>query len=249
MAMRLHELEHARHRLIASVSHELRTPLTVIRGHAYTLGRGEGDERRRQKFELIDAEVERLARMIDDLLAAATLRVAPVKLALGDTSLRQLLTEAVARFQLTAHRSGVDIVVDSLPHTCNVRIDSCRIEQVVANLLANAIAHAPTGSKVRVSVEIHGRHVRLAIANGGDPIPPELLPHIFEPFVQGAQSTGSVGLGLAIACGLVKAHGAHLNVRSGASETRFWFDLPLEGAPSVPARPSGVRAELGWVAT
>lgn len=238
MAERLHELESSRQRLIASVSHELRTPLTVIRGHAFTLGRGEHDSRRRQRFELIDGEVERLARLIDDLLTAATLRAAPVRLQRERHELGTLLASAGERFTLAARRAGIELSI-RVPGGIGVVVDARRIDQVVGNLLSNAIAHAPAGGHVELvaaPVGGEGQQVRVHVRNDGDPIPQPLQERIFEPFVQGERPTGSVGLGLSIAHDLVAAHGSELHVRSGDGGTDFWFELQQAAAVKRAAR-------------
>lgn len=227
MAAQLEQLEVSRRQLLASVSHELRTPLTIIRGHAYTLSRGESDRKRSERFELIDQETQRLAELIEDLLLAATLQAAPLGVDRESACMRELAADLVLRFQPMAAEHGVRVRLRARREELSAAIDSRRIEQVIGNLLSNAIAHAPGGSTVELSVRASADLVRCAVSNGGRAIPLEEQATITEPFVQGARSTGSVGLGLSIAADLLSAHGAKLCLRSSANRTVFWFDLPL----------------------
>lgn len=228
MADHLQELERARRKMLASVSHELRTPLTIIRGHTFTLGRHEQDERRRGQFELVDREIERLTGMIDDLLAAAALQASPVVIEARPTSADALLRSAVERFRERAAERHVEVVARA--DDAVVRADRLRLDQVLGNLLANAIAHAPADSTVELRATCDSDEVVFSVRNGGEPIPSSLLPEIFEPFIQGTRRTGSVGLGLSIARDIVAAHGAQLQVRSDEAGTLFWFSLTMEDA-------------------
>lgn len=236
MAERLQLLDTTRERMLASVSHELRTPLTVIRGHAFTLGRGECNQHRVDQFALIDTESERLTTMIDELLSAATLRAAPIELDRRDELAGSLIEGISQRFASLSSRREVILHCGTNCNDERVAVDRARLDQVIGNLVSNAIAHAPSGSTVEVSARLRGSSgLRVMVRNAGAEIAPERLPMIFEPFVQGDEPTGSVGLGLSIARDLVRAHGARLDVSSRDGRTEFWFDLQLipEGARSV----------------
>lgn len=226
MAQRLEDLELSRKRMLAVVSHELRTPLTVMRGEAYTLSRTETDERRLRKYKLIDAESERLAALIDDLLTAATLRATRINLHRENIAVDTLLDGIESRFVRAAADVGVVLQCDNGDRLGELSVDRRRFEQIVSNLITNAISHAPNASTVMVRAVRRATVVRFSVRNGGPAINQNLLNSIFEPFAQGERPTGTVGLGLAIARDLARAHGGDLAVRSKDGNTTFWFDLP-----------------------
>lgn len=229
MAERLQSLEQSRHRLLASVSHELRTPLTVLRCTAYSLGRGEQDELRRERFALVDQEAERLAAMIDDLLTAATLRARGARLNRERCDVEPLLQEVAARFRESATSRGVQVRIAAAQDARGlaVPVDRQRFAQVLGNLVDNAVRHARPGSAVTVGAErSSGQVVRIYVENKGEDIPPDLVGDLFDPFVQAdPHKSGAVGLGLSIARELVSAHSSDLMVHSEGGTTRFWFDL------------------------
>lgn len=150
LAARLEELQQARSRLIAAVSHELRTPLTIIRGHAFTLSREETDAVRSQRFTLIDAEAERLAKLIDDLLEAASHQVQPARLSIVEVSLKCVLTRAVDRHGEVAVAEGVRLHLDDAVDEVSVIADLGRVEQILDNLITNAIRHATPEGRVTI---------------------------------------------------------------------------------------------------
>ncbi len=227
MACQLQVLEQSRHELIAAVSHELRTPLTIIRGHAFTLGRSEQDARRLQSYALIDEECERLARMISQLLDAAALQVREPDMVADTVDLGALVQRASRRFARQASECRVRIRVD-LPDVVPVvvRADEDRICQVVDNLLANAVRHAPTGSSVVLRVRrSDASHIAMSVIDHGEGISSCMQERIFTPFVQGDGVRGALGLGLSIARQIVRAHGSDLVVTSHPGRTEFAFVL------------------------
>lgn len=234
MAAELNRLESARQKLLATVSHELRTPLTVIRGHAFTLGRNERDHARRDRFALIDSESARLAALIDDLLQAATLQAQPVRLERRQVAPRQLLGACAERFREASQHKDVQVRTVAKTGRRTVSVDIERFGQVASNLVSNAIAHAPAGSVVQLRALARQSSIRISVVNGGPGIEPERVGDLFEPFVQGRAPTGAVGLGLAIASELVRAHGSELKVRSRDGRTEFWFDLPSHQSGVAP---------------
>jgi signal transduction histidine kinase len=235
MAARLCDLDASRHQLLASVSHELRTPLTVIRGQAYTLSRTESDPQRAEKFELIEQESQRLALLIDDLLTASTMRATPIKLAPQLLDCEVALQATALRFRAQAEQRDIAIEVKRSGDQAIVAADRGRFDQILGNLVSNAIAHAPPHSTVHLTSNHSGGSVRVGVANSGPGIPTHAIDRIFEPFEQGDQPTGAVGLGLTVARELVRAHGGTLAVRSRRNATEFWFTLPIARAHFGPA--------------
>lgn len=233
MAERLERLEQARRRLLACVSHELRTPLTIIRGHAYTLTRHERDVLRRDRLELIDAEAERLAALIEDLVDASSLHAGSVRLSVEPFDLVALARDQAERFTEEALQRGLRIRIRASRATVMAMVDPARLGQVLANLLANAVRHAEADGHVDVSIEAPDAGAcAIVVANRGEAIPAELAIGIFEPFVQGAGRSGRVGLGLAIAHALMSAHGGSLTLdvdRAARGDVRFTCEVPTGG--------------------
>lgn len=241
MASRLQRLERARQEFIAGVSHELRTPLTVARGHAFTLRRGEHNEQRARRLALVESEIDRVAALVDDLLVAATLRIRQPQLGRRALEVTSLLEAAAARFELRAAERGVRVRAMVPRGNLMLEVDEPRMQQVLGNLLGNAVRHAHEGTEVVVGARRRpGGVLRLAVRNTGDPVPDTLHARLFEPFAQGAERPGAAGLGLAIARELVHAHNAALQWRSMNGVTEFWFDLPL-AASSPRGRVSALR--------
>ncbi|MCW2923189.1 MAG: yclK [Thermoleophilia bacterium] len=268
MAARLERLEQARRRLLACVSHELRTPMTIIQGHAFTLARSEDDVVRRGRLEMMQEEAGRLAGLVEDLVDAASLSAGSVRLRPERGDLGELARAARDRFTEEAGRRGVAITCRVDRRRVPVDVDVQRIEQVLANLVANAVRHADPGSEVELEVRSGrgaGAPREVVVRNVGDAVPSELAERIFEPFVQCGASPGRVGLGLAIAQGLVDAHGGTLAVEQGPCggapsracvEFRFSLPRPVRRGEAAaaeqlvrpaPRRP-GVRRSRGLVA-
>lgn len=247
MAERLERMEATRRTLLAGVSHELRTPLTIIAGHAFTAARGEADPARRARLELVQEEARRLGVLVGDLLAASSLSAGSISLAPEPLDLRPLVRSAVARFGGLADEQGVVVRVDAGRRPVLVEGDAARLDQVLCNLLANAIRHAPRDTGVEVAVGVRGGSCTVDVANVGAPIPEALAASIFEPFVQGQARRGSLGLGLSIASGLVAAHGGSLVLaeRGTSGRIRFRCSLPLlRGAAGH--RQRSAAAASGW---
>ncbi|MCW2920261.1 MAG: hypothetical protein JWL76_135 [Thermoleophilia bacterium] len=250
MAERLEHLEQARRRMLACVSHELRTPLTIIQGYAFTLARHEQDVVRRDRLELVQAEATRLAGLIEHLVEAASLHAGGVRLRIDRCDLAQLVRDEVDRFEEEAAMRGLRLEVATPAGATPVNVDIFRIGQVLTNLLANAVRHATPDSAVAVSVDVRrGEPARIVVENRCDPIPDEVVEHAFEPFVQGAARTGSVGLGLAIVHAIVVAHGGRVHLDADAARAgaaRFTIELPAiaRHAQAARTRRAGRRAAI-----
>ena len=226
---RLRQLEIVRADFVANVSHELRTPLTAIRGYAETLLHGALDQREKavQFLGVIDRQSRRLARLIDDLLSLSDLELGRTELHRYPTSIASLV-EGVFE-TLRPHAAGRAIVLESTmaPDLPKLRVDRDRMEEVLVNLVENAIKYSGEGTSVRVSagVAADGRGIEVAVSDQGIGIPERDIPRITERFyrVDKARSRelGGTGLGLAIVKHIVQAHGGELRIESrvGAGTT------------------------------
>lgn len=236
MAERLERLDQARRRTLACVSHELRTPLTIIRGHAYTLARTEQVSARRDRLELVQGETVRLADLIEDLVEASTLYSGSARLATEPRDLVDLVRATVTRFDDRARERDIQLELTTARPTVPANVDPGRLDQMLANLLVNAIRHTEAGSIVRISVSLDSpdEHPVIAVVNLGC-IEPGLAETIFEPFVQGEHRAGRIGLGLTITHALAAAHGGMLQLaRTGMSDGEVEFRIVLPAL--LPAR-------------
>jgi len=168
--------------------------------------------------ELIDDEVTRLAALVDDLLASASATQEVVVLDRAPTDVQTLLQAAARRFEGAAREREVQVTIAAASDLPRIYVDAARMHQVIGNLVANALAHAPRGSAVALSASVPftGHGVMLSVTNAGPGIEPSRLPTVFEAFAQGKRPTGSVGLGLTIVREFVRAHGGTVDVSSGS---------------------------------
>lgn len=233
MTARLQLSEEQRRRLLADVTHELRTPLAVVQGNLEALLDGVYPADETHLAPILE-ETRVLARLVDDLRTLSLAESGVLKLQREPTDLAILITEAVASFRASAQAAGITLrteIADDLPL---VEIDPARLREVLSNLTANALRYTPPGGIVTVSAALDRAAARLAItvADTGQGIAPEALPHIFDRFYKSEDSRGS-GLGLAIAKNLVAAHGGEISAASEPGKgTTIRVTLPLEEGKS-----------------
>jgi len=216
---------------VANVSHELRTPITSLRGYAETLLEGglEDAEHRAGFVQVIRDQAARLATLVDDLLTLADLERRGAKVERKPIDLRELVERQVAAFRPTAARAGLALRAEPgkpLP----LRGDGARIEQVIANLLDNAVKYTDEGT-ITVTAGETGDRVWCEVADTGPGIPDEDKPRLFERFyrVDKARSRekGGTGLGLSIVKHIISLHGGEVSLESKlGSGSTFRFELP-----------------------
>lgn len=216
---------------VANVSHELRTPLTSLRGYAETLlDGGLQDEARREGFvRVIRDQAERLQALVDDLLSLAELERPEAALRRERFDLRELLARQLAVFHAAAERGGLKLALEG-EGPVEVTADRSRLEQVIANLLDNAIKYTERGA-VTVRVGFDASRAWCEVADTGPGIPLEDQPRVFERFyrVDKARSRdkGGTGLGLSIVKHIVGLHGGEVSLRSEPGEgSAFRFEIP-----------------------
>jgi signal transduction histidine kinase/ActR/RegA family two-component response regulator len=221
---------------LSIVSHELRTPLNAILGWGTMLRQGALDAvRARRATEAIVTNATRQARLIDDLLDVSRIIAGRVSLDLQELELGDLIRGAVEAMLPTAAQRSVELHVDHLPRV-RVVADPQRLQQVFGNLLANAVKFTPHGGRVTVDGSIDDGVARVRVSDTGCGVEPDVLPHIFERFRQGNNSTartvGGLGLGLFIVRRIVEALQGQVLVESagkGAGAT-FTVALPVSNA-------------------
>lgn len=237
MAVTLEDVEHRRRELVSDLTHELRTPLTVVRGYLEELSDGR-IEATPAVYQSLTKETKRLERLINDLqeLSKAEAGYLPIKLQPVD--LRPLLEGLVQKFSDQLLEDGPKLRLECPNHLPIVLADIDRVEQVLVNLIGNALTYTESGSiTVHSWAEPEGGKVLaprlwIAVTDTGVGIAPEDLPHVFERFWRAEKSrnqhTGGTGIGLAISQRLVKLQGGEIVVESqlGVGST-FRFYLPL----------------------
>ncbi|MCI7124920.1 MAG: cell wall metabolism sensor histidine kinase WalK [Agathobaculum sp.] len=216
------KLDEARREFVANVSHELRTPLTNIHSYTETLLDAAGDippETEKQFLGVISSESDRMARIVTDLLTLSKLDYGRMELRMTRFSLGDMLKNVAGAMKLTAENSGHELTVDA-PDTLPALVgDRERLEQVVANILSNAVKYTPSGGHIRLSACAHGQsHVRITVEDDGVGIPEADVPRLFERFYRvdkaRSRAAGGTGLGLAIAKEIVQQHEGRIALAS-----------------------------------
>ena len=226
------ETEQMRSSLLSSVSHDLRTPLAVMTGAASTLLEDTIDaSTRRELTESILQEAQRLNRLVRNLLDMTRLEAGAVRVKKEWQPLEEVVGAALNRLEdaLSERRVSTELPRD-LPQ---VPLDAVLIEQVLLNLLENALKYTPAGSPLEIRAEARAGGVEVTVADRGPGIPPAEQQRIFDKFYRASGApVGGAGLGLAICRGIIMAHGGRLFVQNregGGAE--FKFQLPIEGQP------------------
>jgi two-component system phosphate regulon sensor histidine kinase PhoR len=237
----LRRLETVRTEFVANVSHELRTPLTAIHGYLETLLGGglEEPEHARRFLEIVFRHTERLGRLLDDLTDLSDIELGRVRLEPGPVAVGEVVASVLGIMGRRAGTRGVTLGAAELADLPEVTADHDRLEQILLNLVDNAVKYTDAGGRVTVSARrLDGDVVEIAVADTGVGIPPADLPRITERFyrVDKARSRelGGTGLGLAIVKHLVIAHGGELHIDSEPGRgTTVRFTVPVAGRPAA----------------
>ncbi len=243
MAASLEGAEAERRRMIADVSHELRTPLTVIEGTVDGIQDGVFPADK-EHLDAIREQTALLTRLTADLRDLSLADSGQLRLHLAATDIKDVLQRSLLTFAAPAGSKGIGLGSDLAPDLPRVEIDAARMDQVLGNLITNAIRHTPAGGRITVSARaIEGDRARgvdspsvlVSVADTGEGIAPEHLPHVFDRFYRVEESRsrgdGGAGLGLAIVRQMVQAHGGTVWVESqpGRGST-FRFALPVRSS-------------------
>jgi signal transduction histidine kinase len=215
------------------VSHDLRTPLTSLRAMIEAINDGVVTDEAsvRRYLALAQLEIQNLSHLVDDLFELTQLDVGAQTWDKEPGSLRDLISDTLESMRVQAQAKNVQIAGTVEPTIDPVKMNSLKIQRVLSNLLQNALHHTPAGGSISVNARQIDCRVQVEIIDTGEGIAASDLPHLFEPFYRGeksrARNGGGAGLGLAIARGIVQAHGGEIGVTSqpGAG-SRFYFTLP-----------------------
>lgn len=217
---------------LAIVSHELRSPLTAILGWSHVLRTGKlGSSEADRALETIERNIRLQATLVDDLLDIARAVAGKLDMTLREVEVSIIAHDVVHAYQPRAQAAGVTVTGDG---SGDVRVlgDSHRLQQVIGNLVSNAIKFTPAPGSVHVTVTREAGHARIVVRDTGQGIDPALLPHVFDRFHQGESGRRrheGLGLGLAIVKYIVEEHGGAVSVESpGCGKgSSFIVDLPL----------------------
>lgn len=250
----LRRLERTRREFVSNISHELRTPLASLRALADTLRDGALDDppAARRFLDRMDGEVDALTQMVAELLELSRIESGRVPVRLRPVPLRQVIQPALERLTPQFERAGLTLAVELADDLPPALVDVERVQQVLTNLVHNALKFTSAGGQVRVSARLHDERpswlpgyaqdtpppstpdsmILVQVHDTGIGIPPHDLPRIFERFYKAdrARSGGGTGLGLAIAKHIIQAHGGRISAASREGEgSTFSFTLPVAG--------------------
>lgn len=228
-------IERMKDEFISVVSHELRTPLTSIRGALGLLATGvlkNQPERAERVIQIAAESTEHLVRLVDDILELERLESGKIELVIQPVRLQNLITQAIERVQIFAHKEGILLQTSKLDG--EFWGDHDRLLQVLTNLLSNAIKFSESGTTVSLDVQWEATNIIFTIRDRGRGIPADQLESIFERFHQvdasDSRRKGGTGLGLAICRSIVEQHEGKIWVQSVYGEgTTFYFSIPLFG--------------------
>jgi signal transduction histidine kinase len=235
MASSIEQLFDARRQLVAWASHDLRTPLASLR--AMTEALEDGLAAPEEYLPAIQEQLETLSLLVDDLFELARIDAGVLTLELQNASLGELISSCLRALEAEARARNIRLEARLDPEDSPVRIAPDKVERVLLNLLTNAVRHTPSDGSVSVLVQPNSDHVVVAIEDTGAGLTPSATQRMFERFWRDdesrARATGGAGLGLAIASGLVQAHGGSIWAENRASGgARVAFTLPLAEASS-----------------
>lgn len=234
MAAQLDRAETLRQQLTADIAHELRTPITVIQGNVEALQDGIFPLTQEALEPILDKTLL-LRRLVEDLRQLALAESGQLSLIPEPLDLGHLAGQTLDAFHLPAEARGVELSLELADDLPLVRADRQRVQQVLDNLLSNALRYTPDGGRITVALERENESVQVSVTDTGPGIPAEALPNVFERFYRADQSRerlsdgGGSGLGLAVARSIVEAHSGRIGVQSPPGQgATFWFSLPVD---------------------
>ena len=226
------EANRAKDEFLMTLSHELRTPLTSILGWARLLPTMQRDDPAFNDALLsINRSAQLQARLIDDVLDVSRIVSGKLRLSVEDVEIERLLASATATVEPSAAAKRITIVRNIAPQLGSIVADPTRLQQIVWNLLTNAVKFTPRNGRIVLSARRTSSHIQVAVSDSGAGIDPRFLPHVFEPFRQAENPStrvhGGLGLGLSIVRYLVEAHGGTVAAESEGRDQGATFTITL----------------------
>jgi two-component system sensor histidine kinase ResE len=227
------KLDKLRSDFVANISHELRTPIAMLQGYSEAIldGIAATEEEQRELVKIIFDESVRMSKLVNELLDLARIEAGHLQLVPAKISLNQLLDKIGRKFNGLTRERRIQLTVDKLQGDDTVFLDQDRMEQVLTNLIDNAIRHTPDHGEIRVTPSKKEKILQIEVSDTGSGIDPEDIPYLFERFYKGdkARTRGrsGTGLGLSIVKNIVEAHKGHIYVESTLGEgTSFKIQIP-----------------------
>ncbi len=219
MSAELAQANQSRRQMTADIAHDLRNPLTVIGGYLESL-QDQKLEPTPERFEILQAEVKHLQRLVEDLRVLSLAESGDLLLNRQTIDIRGMLARVAAAYQHQADKQGIHFTVEVKPGVTNSNVDPERMEQVLGNLVSNALRYTPKGGEICLRADRSGGKLILEVKDTGSGIAPEILPHIFERSYRGdpSRSGNESGLGLAIARSIIELHGGTIQVESSSGK-------------------------------
>jgi signal transduction histidine kinase/CheY-like chemotaxis protein len=245
---RLAEADRRKDEFLAVLGHELRTPLAAIRtANAVLDTLGDPSARAARQRAIIQRQAQNLAHMIEDLLDIARITAGKIVLRRSRVDLNDIAEQARQSYEPAATARRHTLQVSRAPYPVIVEADPVRLEQIIGNLIQNAIKYTPEGGRISVWVGREFGRASLRVVDTGLGLAPEMLPRIFEPFVQVSSSLqysqGGLGLGLPLVRRLVELHGGEIQAASDGPGRGSVFTITLPSAASQEAQTPAVRPE------
>ena len=217
---------------LATLSHELRTPLNAVLGYARMLQSGAiSNDKVPQALDVIDRNAAALAQIVEDVLDVSRIVLGKARLRVQPTDVAAVVDDACATVKPAADAKGIQLKCSLGNGTATVAGDHSRLQQVVWNLLTNAVKFTPRNGRIDVRITEHESHVKIVVTDTGIGFPASFQPHLFERFRQAESGTtrvhGGLGLGLSIAQHIVEMHGGTIEAESGGEGKGATFSVTL----------------------
>ncbi|MBH0177983.1 MAG: HAMP domain-containing histidine kinase [Nitrospira sp.] len=231
---KLQELDRLKSAFVSVVSHELRTPMTSIKGYVENLLdglTGALTDKQSRSLERVRHNIDRLTRMINELLDLSKIEAGRMELNLAPVPLLEIAEDIVESYQAAAREKSITLCTSPHPPLPMVKGDADKLSRILINLIHNAIKFTPHGGTIHIEAQVRGNAVELCVIDSGSGIPPHELDKIFDTFYWSESApveARGAGLGLAIAKNLVELHGGTIRVESVLGEgSRFSFTVPI----------------------
>ncbi|MBM7614711.1 sensor histidine kinase [Alkaliphilus hydrothermalis] len=224
-------LDKMRKEFVARVSHELQTPIALIQGYTEALQDdvANNEEEKQDYFHIIEEEISKMSTMVKDLLDLSQLESANFKVKLESFDIVSLVDRTLFKFDVLKKEKKVQLMVEEALQEQMVLGDEYRIEQVLSNLIQNAINHCNIGGKVEITLKDIGEFVCIEVYNEGKQIDKEDLNYIWESFYKEKDKKVGTGLGLAIVRNVLELHGSNYGVKNIEGGVLFYFQLKKQG--------------------